>query len=696
MTVLENALALSPDDSALLQRCARLAFEQGRYADSLEYFQRAVSADPLNGAAHAGLGAVLHKVGRLAEAKPVLERAVQLDAQSAVAHDNLGVVLRMLGERDNAMEHHRRALALKPDFARAHANYGLALEQAGKAADSEAAYREALRLDATIASAHTGLGRIHHSRDEFELADSAFRAALKLEPERLTALAGLANALMSVGNHKGGLQLHRKAVRLAPNNAETHLGLAQALSTAARDHEALRIYRKLERAGIGGPSIWFGKAAALSNLGRVRAADHWYRKAFKLDPGSLMRSSYFFMLHASVLKSRSAMLRELPQWERYHGAPQEQRRTHHKRNRDPDRPLRIGYLSPDFRQHVVRQFFEPVLWNHDPDNVEIFCYSEVNRPDFATQSVSWVADRWFKTWGINDAEVAERIDRDRIDVLVDLAGHTAHHRLGVMSYRPAPVQATHLGYFGSTGLSTIDYWITDDVVHPPDTEEPAIETIYRLPRCAFCYGVPRHAPAVSARDDDRPLTFGCFNNASKVSLDVVDTWTEILSGHKQARLVLKDRRFAFGSVRRMWRQRFQRRGINDDRVDLLPGSPHPEYMQAYNAIDIALDPFPRTGGTTTCDALWMGTPVVTLAGGRYVQRLSATKLAAVGVPELITTTREGYIEKALELANDKDLRAEYHASLRQRMAKSPLCDPVSLAKALEDAYREMWRRYLDR
>ncbi|MGA8260563.1 MAG: tetratricopeptide repeat protein [Arenicellales bacterium] len=681
---------------AALQRRAQELYREGKFIESVGAFRSAIEESPDYAPLHTGLGAVLHRLGRLPEAESALRRALELDSRSHVAHDNLGVVLRLLGRRDEAVTHHKRALKLAPKYPRAHANYGLALEQSGRTEDAEAEFHRALDLDDSMTAALCGLGRIHRWRARHADAEIVFRKALSLEPERLTAITGLADVLSATGRHAEALRLYRKATRLAPHNVNIRLALAGGLSSAARDHEALSLYRRLERAGIGGVPVLFGKASALSNLGRYRAALRLYRRTLALEPDSAgMRSAYFFTLHACAFDSPRATLRELRKWESTHGAPPALKYRKHRRDPDPDRPLRVGYISPDLRLHVVRQFFEPVMRVHDPERFELYCYAEVSNPDFATETLRAFADRWYPTFRVSDEDVARQIDRDRIDVLVDLAGHTANHRLGVMTYRPAPVQATYLGYFGSTGLTSIDYWITDPVLHPPDTTEPATETIHRLPRCSFCYGVPAHARLrTDRRGDARPVTFGCFNNVSKVSLDVVDAWAEILRGSGDSRLVLKDRRFAFGPVRRTWRRRFERRGIAPERIELLPSSPHPEYMQAYNAIDIALDPFPRTGGTTTCDALWMGTPVVTLAGERYVERLSATKLTAVGATELITSSAESYIDKALELAADPDLRAQYHGTLRRRMADSPLCDPLSLARALEEAYRTFWRRHL--
>jgi predicted O-linked N-acetylglucosamine transferase (SPINDLY family) len=540
-----------------------------------------------------------------------------------------------------------------------------------------------------MTAAWCGLGRV--LGDNLQAAQEAFHSALKIEPNRLTALLGMSTTLRRVGKHKEAIRISRRAVRICPTSINASVELAQSLSNAARDNEAMRIYRALNKSGLNSVALWFSLASCYANLGQAGRSDYWFRKALTHDPDNRgMRSGYLFMLAASCLKSSKATLDQLRQWERHPCLPEKpfQHKAQGKRRR-----LRIGYLSPDFHQHVVRQFFEPILWNHDGNQVEIYCYSEARHPDMATWTLRWGADRWFRTYGLSDQEVAQQIYDDKVDVLVDLAGHTAHNRLGVMTWKPAPVQATYLGYFGSTGVSAVDYWISDEVLHPPSTDEPTSETIYRLPRCAYAYGAPAHSPPVMPRESGNPVTFGCFNNVSKVSMDVIDTWAEILNRCHDSQLILKDRRFDHSVAVHIWKKRFLRRGIDPARVNFLGNTPHPEYMATYNTIDIALDTFPRTGGTTTCDALWMGVPVVTLAGNRYVTRLSATKLSAVGAEELITHSRNEYIDTAVVLAQDSEARHRYHSTLRNRMLNGALGDPGSLARGLESAYQSMFDSY---
>lgn len=666
------------------------AFASGDLAEAERLLRDAIALDPGQAKYFSNLGTVLHRCGRLAEARDVLQSAVSIDADHAIANDNLGVVLTALGQPDLAIDHHQRAASLQPDNARIHSNLGLCLEGLSRQQEAEASYREALRLDPTMVAAWCGLGRV---LGDDPAAEEAFNEALAREPDRLTALLGLSSFLRDSGRHTEALRTARRACRAWPDDVAAKLELAQTLSAAARDQEALRTYHALKKSGLAGPPLWFSLAACYANLGRAALSDNWFRKALAQAPGNReMRSAYLFMLAATCHRSRPATLRELRKWEEYPG--EVVTRFNHKVRGRQRRKLRIGYLSPDFRQHVVRQFFEPVLWHHDGEQVEVFCYSEARQPDAATWALRWGADRWFRTHGLSDRQVAQQIFDDKVDVLVDLAGHTAHNRLGVMAWKPAPVQATYLGYFGSSGVSAVDYWISDDVLHPADTDEPAVEELYRLPRCAYAYGIPSDAPMIARRDRSAPVTFGCFNNASKAGLDVVDCWAEILHRCPGSRLLLKDRRFQYSAARQVWKKRFQRRGIDPSRICLSANSPHHEYMDTYNSIDIALDPFPRTGGTTTCDALWMGVPVITLAGNRYVTRLSATKLSAAGVEELITYSHGEYIDKAVTLAHEPRTRQRYHDTLRDRMAKGQLGDPAALARELEIAYREMFDRFV--
>ncbi|MEM7193896.1 MAG: tetratricopeptide repeat protein [Pseudomonadota bacterium] len=686
-------------ESDTKSRQAENHFSAGNYEQAHLCYKQLSALDPTNQSLLVNLGATQHRLGLLDEAASTLKKAVELGPQNAVAHDNLGVVLSSLGKLDAAARHHKKALTLNPNLALTYANYGLVMEKLDKLESAIDQFKAAIELDRHLLSGHLGLGRCYHLLEEFDHAGAAFQSALKIDRENLSARTGLAEIHTKTGRHKKALSQYKTLIKERPESPELLIMLANAYSSCARDHDALKIYKKMEKDGLTGFAVQSGKAAALSNLGKYGQSDKAYKAALSLSPESKLRSNYLFALHASRIKSAESMRRELQEWDRYHGGSVAKSNLRHERDPTLDRTLHIGYLSPDFRNHVVRQFLEPVLLVHSGERVKIFCYSESSREDDATQVLKSVADRWFSTFRLSDKDVAAQIQQDKVDILIDLAGHTANHRLGVMALRPAPVQATYLGYFGSTGMSAIDYWITDEVLHPEKTSEPAVETIYRLPRCSFCYGVPYSSLKSSKRKNPRQgyvksVVFGCFNNVSKVNMSVIDAWVSILKQCPESKLVLKDRRFSNGQVRQTWSKRFRRRGIDKQRISFLANEPHHVYMKSYQEIDIALDAFPRTGGTTTCDAMWMGVPVITLAGDWYVERLSATKLVAAGVSELVAGSVDEYVEKAVALAKDQKLIQHYHSTLRSKMASSSLCDPISLATTLEDAFEDMWSRYL--
>jgi protein O-GlcNAc transferase len=292
--------------------------------------------------------------------------------------------------------------------------------------------------------------------------------------------------------------------------------------------------------------------------------------------------------------------------------------------------------------------------------------------------------------------VAAQIKADGVDILIDLAGHTAHSRLSVFTFKPAPVQATYLGYFTTTGVEAMDYWLSDEVLTPADTVEQSSETIIRLPRCCLVYTAPEEAPAVVERPRGGAPVFGNFNDLSKAGPGSVEAWSEILRRVPESRLLLKAKQLGDGEQREAWWRRFEAEGIERGRIELRTQTKDKgEHLAMYGEVDIALDTMPRTGGATTAEALWMGVPVISLAGKRFIERLSASMLEAAGLDELVAGDVEGYIDRAVGLAGDEARRRDYRAGLRQRLQSSPLCDAAGLAQALEAAYHAMWQHWCE-
>jgi predicted O-linked N-acetylglucosamine transferase (SPINDLY family) len=375
----------------------------------------------------------------------------------------------------------------------------------------------------------------------------------------------------------------------------------------------------------------------------------------------------------------------------------------HANDRGAERRLRVGYVSPDFRSHSVAHFLEPLLRRHDRNAVEVFCYAEVNWPDARTECFKQLADHWLLTVGMSDEEVAERIRRDRIDILVDLAGHTASghaakSRLLVFARKPAPVQMTWLGYPNTTGLKAIDYRMVDEVTDPVgEADAFASETLVRLSGGFLCYGgddgPPAPGPVPSLTTGT--VTFGSFNSPPKLSPATLDAWAQVLARLPEARLLLKGKPFADAATRALYHDRLAERGVGPERVELAPWLPEQAHLALYDRLDIALDPFPYNGTTTTCQALWMGVPVVALRGDRHASRVGASLLTQIGLPELIADSIGAYVEIAVALAGDPARLADLRHSLRRRMLASSLCDAAGFARKTEHTYRTMWRRWCE-
>ena len=369
--------------------------------------------------------------------------------------------------------------------------------------------------------------------------------------------------------------------------------------------------------------------------------------------------------------------------------------AHRGNRRESERLLRVGYVSADFKRHPVGYFVEPVFEAHDKSKVKVYCYSMVCKADDVTVRLQALADDWRSIVGMSDEAVAGLIREDGIDILVDLSGHTAGNRLLVFARKPAPVQVTWIGFCAPTGLETMDYLLTDGFYSPPAGAHLFAEQLFRMPANHLCFRPPAFAPPVSPCPAVLRgyRTFGCFNNLSKVNAVVVATWAKILHGVPGARLVLKTYALNDHATRDRYRSLFQGHGISSERVDLLGSSPHAELLAHYGQIDIALDPFPYCGGWSTCEALWMGAPVVTLTGISFSSCVGAGLLSSVGLPQMIARSVEQYVECAVQLGRDVEGLARLREGLRARVAASPLCDAATFTHHLEQAYRVMWRTW---
>lgn len=545
-----------------------------------------------------------------------------------------------------------------------------------------------LALLGGVAELLVALGR---ADDAVELLEG-ISPRLAADPSMICALGA---ALSAAGRHVRAAEVLAEAARLRPGEASVWNNLAVSLRRSGRTREACAAYGRAAELDDAAASLRFGLARSLFAMGRTEDALSAYAGGLARDPHDDGAFSELLctMLYCDSVPPRqsfAAHTRFADSFETVHRGQWRQ----HANPREPDRRLRLGLMSSDLRRHSVAHFVEPLLAHHDPSRLEIVVYANHDRADAVTERLQCHVWAWRPVWRRDDEEVAQLVRDDAIDVLVDLNGHTKGHRLMVFARRPAPLQLTWLGYPSTTGLSAIDFRLTDARADPPGlTESWHSETLWRLPECFVCYQPPADAPELSiAPDAGAPLRFGSFNNHAKISGAVVDAWSRLLATVPGSMLVLKLQGFEDASIRDHLIDRFRDAGVDPARLTLLSRTADArEHLLRYEQLDIALDTFPYAGTTTTCDALWMGVPVVTLAGAAHAARVGCSLLGAVGLDDLVARDVDDYVRIAAALAADSGRRRELHASLRRRVASSVLVDGASFARRFESAVRMMWR-----
>jgi predicted O-linked N-acetylglucosamine transferase (SPINDLY family) len=603
-----------------------------------------------------------HQAGRLQAAEQIYRLILEAEPNHADAIYLLGVIVHQVGNDGVAIEYIERAIVLKGNVAAFHNNLGVANGALGRFPEAVACFRRAMELKPDYAVGYYNLGNALRDQGKSHEAVAFYRRAVELKPEYAEAYNNLGIAFYDQGKLDDAIGSYHRALDLKPGYAEANNNLGAALRTQGLVHEAIAYYRRaLEQKA--------DNAEAHSNL--------------------LCALQYCEGVTPATLAEAHA------EFDRQHAAPLDVAIAPHENVRDPHRRLRLGFVSPDLGLHPVGFFLVRVLENLSQDQQETICYSDRIIKDDLTGRFQAAAAQWRDVFGTSDERLAEQIRADRVDILFDLAGHTAHNRLLVFVRKPAPIQITWIGYEGTTGLATMDYLLADRYVVPEGTEQYYREHVLRMPDGYLCYDPPTAAPPVG------PLpalakgytTFGSFNNLAKITPEVVAVWAKILHRAPTARSVLKYRGLGDPTVKQRYLDLFAAHDIGPQRLDLLPFGSYAEYLATYREVDVALDPFPFSGSATTCDALWMGVPVVTCPGETFASRHSLSHLSNVGLTETIAHDLDEYVELAVNLAADLPRLAGLRAGLRQRMSASPLCDGKRFAAHLESILRDVWQQW---
>jgi predicted O-linked N-acetylglucosamine transferase (SPINDLY family) len=658
LVAVRRQLDLDPDDPVNHLMMGNALMSAGQLELAGESFRAALALRPVFPEANFNLGVALHQRGEFEAASQCYLRVLDVAPTYANAHLNLGTVYKDLGRLDDALASCEKAAALAPDLAAAHGNLGNLQWRLGRTDEAVASYRRSLKLDDSVADVHFNLGNALTMLRRQDEAAECLQRAIRLQPDFYEPHISLGSLFRDCGRLEESLALHQRALELRPDSAEAHNNLGNTLKSLGRFAEAVESYR---RAIAIDPQMWVAHSNVLlamnyagvsSAAERFGAAQEFGRAVAAVAPAAVWSED---------------------------GAGQPER-------------LRVGLVSGDLRNHPVGYFLQSVLEECRSLRLELTAYYTRHVTDEVTDALKPCFASWRSIAELKDPEAAALIRADGVQLLLDLSGHTANNRLPMFAMKPAPVQATWLGYFATTGVAQIDYVLGDPLVTPAGAESEFTERIWRLPESYLCFT----PPAVSVAPGPLPalangcVTFGCFNNLDKMNDEVVALWSRVLHAVPRSRLFLKTLQLKDDVVRHRTHQRFASHGIADHRVLLEGPAPRADLLAAYNRIDIALDPFPYPGGTTSVEGYWMGVPALSRRGDRFLSRIGETLAHNAGLSDWVADGDEAYVDKAATFAADLPSLSSLRATLRDRVLASPVCDAKRFARHLEAALLGMW------
>jgi predicted O-linked N-acetylglucosamine transferase (SPINDLY family) len=639
-------------------------FRNGRSQAAKSAFEAVLELDGRHARAHYMLSGLAFQRGDLITAIALARKAVAFDPENAEFRFSLGSLYCANQHHELAVPEFQDALRLRPGMAQWHVELAAALTRSGRVVDAEREYETAARLvpdaaNAVRARARCDLGDARLAAGDARAAEQAYREAAMLAPDSPAIVLGLGACLRDQQRPVDAETHARRAVGLAPDLADGWALLGSVLSAQGRHVDAVAVYRKALDLVPGFDAAWSGMLLSMNY-----APDFTAQEVFEA--------------HLRWAQRFANLVRQPPA----------------RAAASTGRRIRLGYISGDLCQHPVAFFLEPILRHHDRSRFEVFCYHTGRKQDAVTARLKAQSEHWRAVSHLPDPDLERTLREDALDILVDLSGHTEGERLAVLAQRVAPVQATYLGYPNTTGLPAMDYRITDARADPPgEADRLHVEKLVRLPETFLCYAPPREAPepirSAPYKSNGRP-TFGCFNNFAKISQGCIELWSRILAALPDSKLLIKTQGLQDEGLRALLLQRLEAVGVGRERVEILPPlAEHRQHMAAYNRVDVALDTFPYNGTTTTMDALWMGVPVVTLAGDRHASRVGASILSALGLDRLVARTPDQYVATATELARDAGALSSLGGSLRARLAASVLTDGARFTAQLEEAYRDI-------
>ena len=730
--ICKKILLKKPKNIELINLLGIIYYQIGNYTSAMQYFQRVVQLEPNAVNAYIGMGKTLRAMRQPDEALKYYQKALFLDPESYDAYIGTGIICKEQGKPEEAIIWFQKALNVNPHMASAYNNLGVVFADTGRLNDAVENFKKAVELDPAFTNAYIGLGKALQDDGEIDKAFGYIKKALQLSPNNAKALNNMGTILQYEGRLDEAIEFYQKALKITPEYYEAYYNLGGAFKEKNEIHAAISCFRQAIRINPAFIEAYNNLGKTLAENGRLGEAKDSFHRALEINPddayaltnlgwvlkeqGSLGGAEAccrkalaikpdLFPAYSNLLGVMSynssydagTIFSEHVRFGRLFAEPLSSFITPHTNEPAASRRLKVGYISPDFRQHSVAYFIEPVMSAHNRENFEVFCYTNSFVRDSVTKRIRGYADHWRDVTRTSDEKLAELIRNDAIDILVDLAGHTANNRLLLFARKPAPVLVSWIGYPATTGFSAMDYKIVDYYTDPSGvTDHYYTEELIRMPDSFLCYMPAADSPTVGTLPAMQTefITFGSFNNFVKISPEVIGVWTKILRMVPDSRLILKSMSLSDEETVIYAKDLFKKEGVPESRMEILSWETSTgAHLSLYNRIDIGLDTFPYNGTTTTCEALWMGVPVVTLAGKTHASRVGVSILSNLGLQDLIAKTKYEYAEIAVQLANDLQKLTTLRRNLRKTLLQSPICDARQFTADLEERYRKIWERW---
>ena len=667
-----------------------------RLAEAENIYRKVLEKTPNQTVALHHLGLLLHQKGESKRGITFIEKALSIKPYYEYALNNLGKIYLDLGNWDMAAKNLKKAIKHKPDYDLAHNNHANAMLSMGKISEAITGYQRTLSLNPKYAEAAFNLGSAYKILGNIQKAISSYEKAIAINPKYAEAYNNLASIFSDLYEHDAAQDKLNEAIKLKPEFAYAHNNLGNVYTDLNRFTEAIECFNKSININKNFAEAYNNLGNVYKDLGKYNDAIECYNKAIKIRASyTEAKSNILFVLNFLSVDSQK-ILTEAKQYGKLVTSLTKVSKEWHKPAETPSE-LKIGFVSGDFNNHPVGHFIENFIGtiaNNKHSKLKLVSYYNQLYTDNVTERLKKSFYAWHSVYGLSDEELAELIRKDGINVLIDLSGHSAKNRLPVFAWKPAPIQASWLGYFATTGVSEIDYFIADKWTAPKSEEHHFTEKIWRLPETYWCFTQPTENTSIDALPalKNTFITFGCFNNLSKINNSVISLWSRVMNEIPNSKLFLKNKQLSDPRICENTLFRFSKHGINSDRIIMEGYTARADYLACYNRIDIALDPFPYPGGTTTIEGLWMGVPIITKEGNRFLSHAGETIAINAGLQKWIAKSDDDYIEKAITHSSDFNQLNKLRLNLRSQIISSPLFDAERFSKHFEEALWAMWNK----